>query len=323
MFSVEGMGDVSMKKIICLIMSVIMSLLCLSGCGSKKNDTILLKGVYLLNPAPEIEFISEEVGDGKQYLITVYDIDYKGSSNQEISGWDDAVELTINDENKYEIDIPSYGNLDDFIELSGYTTLDDIDEILGGTSKAIRVVSAFMVNSNDIKEGNKFNLKFDISEDITSEIDFEYENIKQIELLDEIFDTEDNPQAYQVARSIATRAMIAEEYLDDDAFMGPDFIWVNVLSALNPFGKYEKMSVGSSSETDLQFSKDLNSDKLKALNVDDVKLYYPEIADEVEKLMNCYVRIPKERVNDYNLMREIADETISSVNAILEYFDLD
>ena len=39
--------------------------------------------------------------------------------------------------------------------------------------------------------------------------------------------------------------------------------------------------------------------------------------------MNCYARIPKERVNDYNLMRGIADETISSVNAILEYFDLD
>lgn len=312
-----------MKKIICLIMSVIISLACLSGCGSKKNDVILIKGVYLLNPAPEIEFVNKEVGNGKQYVIIVYDIDYKGSANQEISGWDDAVELKVNDENEYEIDIPSYSNLNKFIELSGYKTLDDIDEILGGTQQPIRVVSAFKVNANDIKDGNKFDLKFRLSADISSDVSFEFDYIKEIELFDEIFGVEDNPQSYQVARSVATRAKIAKKYLDDDNFMGPDFIWVNVFSALHPFGEYEKMSVGSISETDLKFSKELNSDKLKPLNVDDVKLYYSDIADEVKNLMDCYDRVPKERVNDYNLMREIADDAISSVDVILEYFDLD
>ncbi len=308
-----------MRRVLSLVLSIIFLLFSVSGCSGKTEDCIVLKGAYVLNPDAEIEFINEEVGEGKQYFIIVYDINYQGTANQEINPFDDAIELLINDENNYEIDISLYGLLEEFITNAGYSQLSDIDEILGG-SESVRMVSAFKVNSNDIKDGNKFELDFEISDDINSVKKIEYTDIKQITLLDEIFDVEDNQEAFQVARSIATRALITKEWLDDDVFLASEFMWVNLLSALKPFGEYSKMSVGATSEVNLKYSTGISSDKIKALNIDDVKIYYPEIVDEVESLINCYDRTPKEKTNDYELLSSIYYDANTAVESIIEYF---
>ena len=274
-----------------------------------------IKGVFLLNPSSEISFV-REITDGKQLLFVVYDINYTGSANQNLAF--SSAKLIANEENTYDETSNPYAT--DFVTLSGYSSLKKMDEIPGGNSSPIRTVSVFAVNPNDIKENSSYTLNLDISEKISANISLSYEDIKEISLPDEIFSIEENPQAYQVARSVATRALGAKQTVSLWTKLVPAGSYSAIVIKTTPFfSDSSKFSVAATNIQGMNFSESINSENLKTLNIEDVKLYYPEIADEIEGLITCYKKIHVDKNFDADA---VYAESNGYISTILEYFNI-
>ena len=69
----------------------------------------------------------------------------------------------------------------------------------------------------------------------------------------------------------------------------------------------------------MNFSESINSENLKTLNIEDVKLYYPEIADEIEGLITCYKKIHVDKNFDADA---VYAESNGYISTILEYFNI-
>ena len=142
-------------------------MLLLSACGGGTDSNasktqIDVKGVFLLEPSDQLNLSAEGLDTVQRYLFAVYDVDNsENDSNVDLSGFSDAVEVTLNDTNTYE-QCSGSTLIRNFIDNSGYTTPGECGTLWGG-SEPVRMISAFAVNQNDMKDGCTAKLNFNLS----------------------------------------------------------------------------------------------------------------------------------------------------------------
>ena len=151
----------------------------------------------------------------QRYLFAVYDVDNSGNdSNVEVSGFSDAVEVTLNDTNTYE-QCSGSTLIRNFIDNSGYTTPGECGTLWGG-SEPVRMISAFAVNQNDMKDGCTAKLNFNLS--LNAQLRYTAEvagtDIQTIAWPDGVFAVEDDPDAWQLVHSVKIRAQICKNSLE-------------------------------------------------------------------------------------------------------------
>ena len=182
---------------------LLFAMLLLSACGGGTDSNasktqIDVKGVFLLEPSDQLNLSAEGLDTVQRYLFAVYDVDNSGNdSNVELSGFSDAVEVTLNDTNTYE-QCSGSTLIRNFIDNSGYTTPGECGTLWGG-SEPVRMISAFAVNQNDMKDGCTAKLNFNLS--LNAQLRYTAE-------------VEDDPDAWQLVHSVKIRAQICKNSLE-------------------------------------------------------------------------------------------------------------
>ena len=187
-------------------------MLLLSACGGGTDSNasktqIDVKGVFLLEPSDQLNLSAEGLDTVQRYLFAVYDVDNSGNdSNVELSDFSDAVEVTLNDTNTYE-QCSGSTLIRNFIDNSGYTTPGECGTLWGG-SEPVRMISAFAVNQNDMKDGCTAKLNFNLS--LNAQLRYTAEvagtDIQTIAWPDGVFAVEDH--------SVKIRAQICKNSLE-------------------------------------------------------------------------------------------------------------
>lgn len=207
-----------MKKSAAIFLLFAMLLLSACGGGTDSNagkTQIDVKGVFLLEPSDQLNLSTEGLDTVQRYLFAVYDVDNSGNdSNVEVSGFSDAVEVTLNDTNTYE-QCSGSTLIRNFIDNSGYTTPGECGTLWGG-SEPVRMISAFAVNQNDMKDGCTAKLNFNLS--LNAQLRYTAEiagtDIQTIAWPDGVFAVEDDPDAWQLVHSVKIRAQICKNSLE-------------------------------------------------------------------------------------------------------------
>ena len=207
-----------MKKSAAIFLLFAMLLLSACGGGTDSNASktqIDVKGVFLLEPSDQLNLSAEGLDTVQRYLFAVYDVDNsENDSNVDLSGFSDAVEVTLNDTNTYE-QCSGSTLIRNFIDNSGYTTPGERGTLWGG-SEPVRMISAFAVNQNDMKDGCTAKLNFNLS--LNAQLRYTAEvagtDIQTIAWPDGVFAVEDDPDAWQLVHSVKIRAQICKNSLE-------------------------------------------------------------------------------------------------------------
>lgn len=336
MFYIKEMGDVSMKKILCLIMALVICIGCCS-CGtnntkSDDNDMIDIKGMFFLNPENLDDWDKEELDSNVSYFMVVYDLKNETEKNLELDTWSDAITMKLNDANEYE-QISSYSGcyFKDFMENAGYNISSD-NVVLYGGSETIRMIAPFEINMNDISEKTKGVLNFDLCPELSTKVDFDINDIKTIDILDEIFQVEDDYKNYQIVRSAIKRARYCRTPL-------------STFSSSYASGNVENMKVLSvfmwglfSNELTYGFSAGAFGDDyvlpyetLPVFDMNAIKTLHPDVANdfdglkkEIDVIYNCF---DKDNVSmstlDGNLLKQCHMNILEYIHKIEDYFDIE
>lgn len=208
------------------IYSCALGVLGLAGCssssegendGSKSSDgTFALRGAFLVEPTEElvrsgIDFSS--IPNTRKLVICVYDI-----TNSTKKNWDayPSCSMLFDSENEYEIDsfeLPP-PQIQAFISRSGYLPADQAVTIDTG-GRAQRSIATFLINESDLQSTGL--LKIELPECGRAEFKIQPDDIKSIAIPDGIFEVEEKPDGYQLARSIHGRANLAYILLESGA----------------------------------------------------------------------------------------------------------
>ena len=93
-----------MKRITALLLALVMcfALCACGGTGEAKQDSIDLKGAFLLNPADGLDLSLDELDAVQRYFLVVFDVTNNSDVNEELSTFADSITLTMNGSNTYE-----------------------------------------------------------------------------------------------------------------------------------------------------------------------------------------------------------------------------
>ena len=143
-----------------LLMTAAMTLaLCACGSGEaptattpEEDPAIEVKGCFLLEPSDELDLSADGLASVQRYFLVVYDVENDNDANEELSTFGESVTVTFNDANTYEQLYTSDGNvLKAFRANCGYAVSTGYGTLWGG-SDPVRMVAAFAINGNDVKD---------------------------------------------------------------------------------------------------------------------------------------------------------------------------
>lgn len=331
-----------MKRYLSLLMSLVL-MGSLVACGSGNGDTITpksdeslpaasepntsrieVKGTFLLEPSEQLDLSGEGLAPVQQYLLIVYDVLSSDSENEQLSSWDDSISITMNGTNTYnQLSIYNGKALQRFRENCGYAASTSYGTLWGG-SGPVRLIAAFAINGNDIKDGCTAKVEFQLSDNLNASIDITGTDIQTIHWLDGVFAVEDNPDAYQIACSVGVRAQICKKLLENASQANHDrqiaMRDVHLASLKVVLAEDTVWGVSCSSAVGNMIS----SEELPTFKVDSVRIYYPEIADKIVTVSGCIEIITMEldRDNpDYDNANTAQSLAYSTLIEIIDYFD--
>ena len=274
-----------MKRMLALLMTAAMTLaLCACGSGEaptattpEEDPAIEVKGCFLLEPSDELDLSADGLASVQRYFLVVYDVENDNDANEELSTFGESVTVTFNDANTYEQLYTSDGNvLKAFRANCGYAVSTGYGTLWGG-SDPVRMVAAFAINGNDVKEDCTAEIVFELSDNLSAKAAIAAEDIQTIHWLDGIFAVESDPNAYQIAHSVANRAQICKNAMEAASLANKNgnvqvrdaqlALCATIFSEEAAWG----VSCGGAS---------VGSD-LPVFNVESVRSYYPEIADQI------------------------------------------
>lgn len=320
-----------MKKRLSLILLFTMfTFLC--ACGNSSNTTsshelnetssIEVKGLFFLDPAEELDLSTEGLDPAQRYLLLVYDVVNNSDRNEELSGFADSITLTMNNTNSYEQLFSSEGMvLKSFRENCGYSVSTSYGTLWGG-SGSVRMIAAFAVNGNDIKDDCMVDIDFQLSDNIKSNATITAADIQTINLLDDVFAVEDDPEMYQVAHSIKNRAQICKTALEtaSQAEHNGDTLIRNTQLAVCGTLFSEDTTWGVSCGSAIV------SEDLPVFQKESVSRYWPEIVDKITTVSECIETMISElemenpNYDSVNYAQRLAYNTLTE---IIDYFDAD
>lgn len=329
-----------MKKLIALLLALIMALsLCACGgnagsTGDAENSTTIqesksdessrieLKGTFILEPSEQLDLSGEGLDPVQRYLVIVYDVLSSDSENETLSGRNDSVTVTMNDTNTYD-QLSKYDGkvLRGFRENCGYAISTSYETLWGG-SDPVRMIAAFAINGNDIKNDCTAKFEFQLSNNLKASIDVVGTDIQTINWLDGIFAVEENPDAYQVAHLVKNRAEICKGTLELGAQENRNGKFTSAKLRFTVCGvlwqEIEEIGGYSCGGTTTL------TPELPAFNIESVRLYYPEIADKIEIIQTNIAFLNEELEKDKpdydktNSAYFLADDTLGE---IIDYFE--
>lgn len=184
-----------------------------SGVPKQESGSIESKGLFLLEREDGVEL--DDLTAQQTYLIHVYDIHPDSMKNVEMTPFESSYTITMNGVNTYEpLHAPvSYyvsdneNNARYFMLASGYAAPPEIETILAG-GEAIRAVSVYAINTNDIKDDTTATFTVIGCDVYNCELNFTRNDIISVNRFDDVFQIEDNPTDYQIAASFFQRVRI-------------------------------------------------------------------------------------------------------------------
>lgn len=318
----------SMKKVLSLILASI-AVLSLCACGNSstvenaneqsKTSSVEVKGIFLLDPAEELDLSLEELSPAQCYLLLIYDVTNNSDRNEELSGFANSITITMNNTNTYEQLYSSEGYiLKNFREDCGYSVSTDYG-ILWGGSEPIRMIAAFAVNGNDIRDDCTAEVNFQLSENINGKSTIIAEDIQTINLLDGVFSVEDDSDMYQIAHSIRSRAKMCKTALEtaSQAEHNGETLVRNTNLALCGVLFSEDTTWGVSC------GNTIVSDELPIFNIEAVNIYFPDIVSKIETIsdnINLMIEeLDTENPNydNINTAQRLAYNTLSDIIEVL------
>ena len=278
-----------MKRTISLLLTLALCLsLCACGGGSAPPDvengtSISVKGTFLLEPSDELDLSNDGLDPVQRYLLCVYDVENAGDSNQELSPFDDSVTITFNGSNAYD----QFSPIDDtalrrFLANCGYPRSTQIDTLWGG-SEPVRMIAAFAINKNDLKDDCSAVIDFDLSDNLKASVPIAGTDIQTIGLFDNIFAVEDDPDAYQIFHSVKIRADICKAALGkaSDADRANNTALRNTYLAICGVMFDEDATWGVSCCSSAGDGGFVSSEQLPVFRTDIVALYDTDLADKI------------------------------------------
>jgi len=287
---------------------------------SNENSIIELKGTFLLEPAEELDLSEEGLDPAQRYLLLVYDVANNSDRNEELSHRNDSITLTMNNTNSYkQLSSGSGRALKSFQENCGYAVSTDYGTLWGG-SGSVRMIAAFAINGNDIKEDCMAMVQFELSDNLHKSVELMATDIQTIHWFDDVFSVEDNSDAYQVAHSIKNRVQICKTALEtaSQAERNGDTYTRDVNLALCGTIFSEDTLWGVSCA-----GYDVSSD-LPVFRADSIQTYFPELTAKIETVASSIKTMMEELEKDtpdYDSVNTAQRLAYNTLNEIIEYFD--
>lgn len=316
------------KRLSLILMFTMFTFLC--ACGNSSNITnshelnetsgIEVKGLFSLDPAEELDLSAEGLDPAQRYLLLVYDVVNNSDRNEELSGFADSITLTMNNTNSYEQLFSSEGMvLKSFRENCGYSVSTSYGTLWGG-SEAIRMIAAFAVNKNDIKDDCIAEIDFQLSDNIKGNATITMADIQTINLLDGVFVVEDDPEMYQVAHSIKNRAQICKTALEtaSQAEHNGDTLIRNTQLAVCGTLFSENTTWGVSC------GGTIVSEDLPVFQMESVSRYWPEVVDKITTVSECIETMISELEMEnpnYDSVNHAQRLAYNTLTEIIDYFD--
>lgn len=313
-----------MKKLLALMLSAALAL-SLTACGGDNRDTtsthtsgesntgktgcIVSKGLFVLEPKDGFDLTNEKnLSPQEIYMIHVYDIIPDSQKNGEMSDMQYDYTVTLNDANTYESRTMVGGAAQiSFVTSSNYTVADDVGTVFAG-SDPIRAIAVFRINKNDINENTTVKFTIENSGIFDSSMKFSSNDIQKIDMLDKIFEIEDNPSEYQLASTIFARAIAingAVEYLSDNGGLNNNTAVILSLNAVK-FAAKMNLSAAWNGDNNLVYY-DYDSDTL-LLSPESSAAYVENGAElEADELINAVSNTYPEILNATTTLLTAAD----------------
>lgn len=322
------------KRPLLVIVGVIIVLwivrLLVSGIGSivsqipspNKTD-ISVQGAFAYSPTSS----SSEHDSSQKYLLVVYDIANSGDANEGISVYNDAVSITINEDKYIQITASSSSEeINAFLNNCGYATSMEYGQ-LWNNNIPVRMIAAFVVDESALTGVDDVTLNFNLSENLTDEEHISVTDIQQISVPDGIFAVEDDPEAYQLMRSVYVLATFTKYSLDNlrqYSSSAPTDLILVILSYV--YEAWHNTESGITCST-VQGEPPVLSDYTPVLSIDIIRAEYPDLADKVEKLINAIDILFVQSGVDFSYnqsgdsFRSALATAIDRVNEVLEYYE--
>ena len=294
-----------MRRVLPLILALGLAL-SLAACGgespqegARENDAVESKGVFVFSPKEGFDLSGEDnLSENEVYLIHVYDILPDADKNADMSDQAADYTVTLNGTNTYESITASSGPaMISFTYASHYAIDRKIGTVFAG-SDPIRAISVFQINRNDLSDNLSASFRIEGSDLYNTTLQADSGDIVTVDMLDKIFNVEDNPAQYQLASTILWRSQgikNAAAYLSSNGGLGNGAAILQAQTAMN-VNVMQYLSAGLDSSSELVFY-DFQTDALLlsadgeafgSLALEDllqaVDAVYPEISDTAQAL---------------------------------------
>lgn len=285
---------------------------------------IEVKGTFLLEPSEQLDLSGEGLDSVQRYLMVVYDVLSHESENEQLSSRDDSITITMNGTNTYsQLSMYKGKVLQNFLENCGYAVSTTYGTLWGG-SEPVRMMAAFAINGNDIKDDCTAKVEFELSDNVNASVDIARTDIQIINWMDGVFAVEEHPDAYQIARSAGVRAQICKNLLENASQANHDrqiaMRDVHLASLQVILAEDAVWGVSCSSAVGNMIS----SEELPTFKVDSVRIYYPEIADKIVTVSDCIEIITTgldQENPDYDNINSAQSLAYDTLIEIIDYFD--
>lgn len=303
--------------------------LLISGIGSiasqiqapNKTD-IILQGTFVYKPTAA----DTEIDSSREYLVVAYDITNNGNTSEGISVYNDAVTITIGKTKYSQISPSSSMEINAFVKNCGYALSMDYGQ-LWNNSVPVRMMAVFIVEESALAEANNVTLNFSLSDNLTDKENVAISDIQRINVLDGIFAVEENPEAYQLMRSVFVLATFTKSGLETLRQYSSQSEPNTILYILNYiYNAWHNEESGITSST-VQGEPPVLSDYTPVLSIDIIRAEYPDLADKVEELINAIDILFVQSGVDFSYnqigdsFRSALATAIDRVNEVLEYYE--
>lgn len=295
-----------MRKTLTLIL-IICIILSLSACGGssadeigqeqatqitttvqESNSDLRILGSFVLEPAEGLDMSSEELSDMERYFFVVYDLGNSSIENKELATAERSITITFNGVNTYESRWSIRGErLEAFYENCGYKSATQYGTLFGG-SAPVRMMATFAVNVNDISEDCTAEIHFELADNLNVTANISGSDIQTIDEFDGVFAVEDDPDAYQLARSMKIRSELCLSLIEHvvSCYQDRDFDTATVVLIyasmfVSPEASYGVSCAYTEDEGSFHGSYDLPT-----FDLETVCSELPDIADSIRLFVN-------------------------------------
>ena len=283
------------------------------------SQFVSVKGVFVLEPKDDqLENLEmSSVPDSRQLLFVVFDV--SNPTQQNIDATFTKLTLSYPSGNEYEATSSGYPNsISAFISNSGYRQLNSLKAIDAGAAPQ-RCIAVFSVGKTDLQGSDSPELKVSITgsgSDVKGSLSVANDSIVKIAMPDGVFQVEDNPDGYQLRRSMVVRCQLISTVLQTNStyYNAGDTVRMGENEVIMDMAIRDDLSYGFSIAVSSVWSGDivLTSD-VPSMNYETLRSVDPSAADDAIKLNEAIDDLNTAMNSDDSKAATLADSTIRDI----------